>query len=77
MARTTGGISAGQAWSGNGAAIVTSRNGNFTIGDTGRDSAILLSRLQERNFANSNDTIEQEADGGSGVGGAAGGVGAR
>ena len=76
IARTTGAASASQVWYRRSPAVITSHNGNLTIADARRDRAFVLSQLQEPDFANGNDTMEQERDGGCSMGGSAGGAGA-
>lgn len=76
MARTTGAVDTYQdAYAG--APSITSHPGGITIGNPDAERNAVLSLLDEHHFRQSNGTMEGEPDGGSGLGGSAGGVGAR
>jgi hypothetical protein len=57
--------------------VVTSRTGSITIGNPRAERDAVLALLDEHRFRRSNDTMAGEPAGGSGLGGSAGGVGAR
>lgn len=57
--------------------VAASRGDCITIGNPRAERDAVLALLDERRFARSDGTMEGEPDGGSGIGGSAGGVGAR
>jgi hypothetical protein len=57
--------------------VVTSRAGSITIGNPRAERDAVLALLDEHRFRQSDDTMAGEPAGGSGLGGSAGGVGAR
>lgn len=75
VAQTTGSVDAYRgSYTDN---AITGGAEGITIGNprAGRDA--VMARLDERRFGHSNDTMAGEPDGGSGMGGSAGGVGSR
>ena len=72
VAQTTGGVEAYQPNSD----MLTARLGNITIGHTDYgEQNMLLAGMNEKNFRNSNDSMEQSPAGGMATAGSAGGVG--
>jgi hypothetical protein len=57
--------------------VVAARPTSITIGNPTADRDAVLAMLDERRFGQSNGTMAGEPDGASGLGGSAGGVGAR
>jgi hypothetical protein len=75
MAQPTGAVDAYRgAYADN---MLTGGANEITIGNPPRERNAVIARLDEHRFARSNGTIAGEPAGGSGMGGSAGGVGAR
>lgn len=75
MAQTTGSVNAYRgAYADN---AITGGAEGITIGNPPAERNAVLARLDEHRFRHSNDTMAGEPDGGSGMGGSAGGVGSR
>jgi hypothetical protein len=77
MARTSGALDTYQRAYDGTPSVVTSRAGGITIGNPQAERDAVLALLDEHRFRQSNGTMEGEPDGASGLGGSAGGVGAR
>jgi hypothetical protein len=75
MARTEGSVDAYQGVAADSA--ITSQAGGTTIGNPPAERDAVMARLDERRFTRSNDTMEGEPAGGTGMGGSTGGVGSR
>ncbi|HSZ94122.1 MAG TPA: hypothetical protein VK822_32635 [Acetobacteraceae bacterium] len=56
---------------------ITGGAGGITIGNPQAERDAVMARLDARHFRSSNGTMADEPDGGSGMGGSAGGVGSR